>query len=210
MSADNALQYVGPIKSAYANAEKAGASALGYALECGKHLNAALKTVTAAKGKWKSWREKYLPEVSEETERLYRRLADAVARDEDFFAECKSIRDAIKHRAKYDDDLKRKPETVRKPKEKASGSSATGLSPPEAATPSTGPDLANLAADELCTMLVAQWEDDALRDLAKRINEHLSKKSALFPTAGISSGATNSPTQPSGQFVRRPLEQPRL
>jgi hypothetical protein len=53
MSTDNALQYVGPIMDAYNAAEKAGASSLGYALECGKQLSAAHKTVTAAKGKWK-------------------------------------------------------------------------------------------------------------------------------------------------------------
>jgi hypothetical protein len=54
--------------------------------------------------------------------------------------------------------------------------------------------LADLGADELCTMLIAQWEDDDLRDLAKRITDHLSKKSALFPRSEISSAATNSPT----------------
>ena len=50
MAADKALQYVGPIMDAYNAAEKAGATALGYALECGKQLSAAFKTVEAAKG----------------------------------------------------------------------------------------------------------------------------------------------------------------
>ena len=50
MPTDKALELVGPIMDAYNAAEKAGASALGYALECGKQLSAAHKTVTAAKG----------------------------------------------------------------------------------------------------------------------------------------------------------------
>ena len=50
MANDKALSLVGPIMDAYNAAEKAGASALGYALECGKQLSAAHKTVTAAKG----------------------------------------------------------------------------------------------------------------------------------------------------------------
>jgi hypothetical protein len=106
-SDDKALQYVGPIMEAYNAAEKAGASALRFALECGKHLSAAYKTVEAAqgKGKWKKWRDKNLPTVSEETERVYRRLADAVGKQEDVFAKCKSIRDAIKHLSTLDDDL---------------------------------------------------------------------------------------------------------
>jgi hypothetical protein len=98
MTTDSALTFVGQINTAYDAAEKAGASALGHALECGKYLNLAKENVEAAtpKRKWKAWREEKLPSVSEETERLYRRLADAVAKKEEIFGKCKSIRDAIK------------------------------------------------------------------------------------------------------------------
>jgi hypothetical protein len=140
---DKALSCVGQIITAYNNAEKAGASALGYALECGKYLNLALENVEAlpkSKGKWKKWREQNLPTVSEETERVYRRLADAVAKKENIFAKCKSIRAALQHLSKFDDDLNLKPETVRKPRQKSgNGSTAAGLDAPETARSSTDP-----------------------------------------------------------------------
>jgi hypothetical protein len=221
---DSALAYVGDIITAYKAAEKAGRDALGHALECGKHLNAAMKTVTAGNGKWKSWREKNLPGVSEETERLYRRLADAVAQDENFFAECKSIRDAIKHRAKYDDDLKLKPERKSSGKGKT-GSTAAGLSPPDAATPSTGlkAELENAAADEIianlegdaleevaaksvarmspekvCDALTKAWAEDQIKDLRTRLGAYLGSLSS-------------TPQDTTAPPVRRStLEMPRL
>ena len=207
MSTDTALNYVGPIMDAYKAAEKAGTQALHFALECGKQLNAAMKTVTAAKGKWKTWCEKHL-KVSERTERLYRDLADAVAQNENFFANCKSIRDAIKHRAKfeYDDNgnLKAKPETSRKlRKGSETGSTAAGLGPSEADSPSSGleAELENAAADEIitsiqrdpeklfevaeasiakltpdkvCGALTKAWDADQLRDLNTRLSAYLS------------------------------------
>jgi hypothetical protein len=130
MSTDKALQYVGPIMDAYNAAEKAGASALGYALECGKQLCAAFNTVDPnGKGRgWKKWREQNLNEVSEETERVYRRLAVAVGKQEDVFAKCLSIRDALKHLSTLDENLDPKPVKKRTPRQKqAGGSSATGL-----------------------------------------------------------------------------------
>src|SRR5262249_51166294 len=131
MSTDNALTFVGPIMDAYNAAEKAGASALRYALECGKHLNLAKENVEEVKGKWKQWREKNLPTVSEETERVYRRLAEAVAKKADVFAKCKSIRDALQHLSALDENLERKPEGPKK-RTTRTGSTATGLLPPDA------------------------------------------------------------------------------
>jgi hypothetical protein len=46
------LSLVGLIITAYNEAEKAGATALTSALECGKHLRAANLSVTAAKTRW--------------------------------------------------------------------------------------------------------------------------------------------------------------
>src|SRR6516162_5450195 len=99
MSTDNALQYVGPIMDAYNAAEKAGANALGYALECGKHLNTAKADV--GNGKWKKWCGEKL-KVSEETERAS--IADLLKpsrKKPDVFAACKSIRKAMEELAKY-------------------------------------------------------------------------------------------------------------
>jgi hypothetical protein len=200
---DPALAYVGDIITAYKAAEKAGRDALGHALECGKHLNAAMKTVTAGKGKWKSWREKNLLGVSEETERLYRRLADAVAQDENFFAECKSIRDAIKHRAKYDDNFVLKPAPTKRASKSGSGSTAAGLDAPEPARSSTDPtvvlqdidasdiidnikgdadkleevaarSVAKLTPEKFCDVLKEALAEDQLRELRSLLNTYLS------------------------------------
>jgi hypothetical protein len=163
---DKALQYVGDIMDAYKAAEKAGATALGHALECGKHLRSAKNTVEAAKGKWNSWRTANLPDVSEETERVYRRLYDAVALKEDFFAECTSIRAALVHLSKFDPEtLEPKPApALRKPRSKQTGSSATA--PPDA-TPSTDPAvvLQATAADEIIVNI--QGDTDKLEDVAR-------------------------------------------
>jgi hypothetical protein len=201
MSTDKALSLVGPITQAYNAAEKAGADALHYALECGKHLNSAYETVTAekSKGKWKQWRETNLPKVSEETERLYRRLAAAVEKREDAFAKCKSIRTAIKHLSGLDENLNPKPPA---PRPQRTGSSATGLQPPETDTPSGGlkVELENAAADEIigniqddadkleevakasiakltpdkvCRALTKAWDADRLRDLNRQVTAYL-------------------------------------
>jgi hypothetical protein len=201
---DSALQYVGPIMEAYSAAEKAGASALRFALECGKHLCSAFNTVDPnGKGRgWKKWREKNLKEASEETERVYRRLAVAVGKQEDVFAECTSIRAALKHLSGLDENLNPKPTPTRRPGATRTGSSATGLQPPETDTPSTGlkAELENAGADEIianiqddddkleelaqasiikltpdkvCDALIGAWDADQLRDLAKLISAHL-------------------------------------
>ncbi len=125
----------------------------------------AKETVKEDKGKWKAWREKNL-KVSEETERLYRRLADAIAKKEDVFVKCKSIRDAIKHLSGLDENLNPKP--APKPRTTRSGSTATGLQPPETDTHSSGgleAELENAGADEI----IANIQDDAdkLEEIAK-------------------------------------------
>jgi hypothetical protein len=167
---EKALSFVGAIMTAYNAAEKAGASALSYALDCGKHLNLAKENVEAVKkGKWKQWREKNLPSVSEETERLYRRLADAVAAKENIFANCKSIRAAMQRLSMYEFDdegnLQLKPDPQPKSNAKGTGNGVTGLEPPEADTPSTGlkAELENAAADDVSI----KDDADKLEEIAK-------------------------------------------
>src|SRR5215472_831944 len=96
MANDNALSFVGKIKTAFKAAQKAEGDALKHATECGYHLNLAKENVEEAKGKWKSWCKENIPEIPQTTENLYRRLALAHGNDENIFADCKSIRDAIK------------------------------------------------------------------------------------------------------------------
>ena len=96
MPTDNALSFVGKIKTAYKAAQKAEGDALKYAIECGEQLALAFENVEATKGKWKPWCQENIPEIPQTTENLYRRLASAHTNDESIFADCKSIRDAIK------------------------------------------------------------------------------------------------------------------
>jgi hypothetical protein len=202
---DKALQYVGDIMDAYKAAEKAGATALGHALECGKHLRSAFNTVEAqsGKGKWKSWCKTNLPDVSEETERVYRRLANAVALKEDFFAGCTSIRGALAHLSKFDPEtLEPRAAPTSRPRKSQSGSTATAPDP----APSTDPAvvLHATAADEIidnikddtdklegvarqsiialtpeavCDALTEAWGYDQIVDLQNRLVEYLNNPS---------------------------------
>jgi hypothetical protein len=207
---------------AYNAAEKAGASALGHALECGKHLRDAHKTV--GKGKWKKWRDNNLPTVSEETERVYRRLAEAVAKKEDVFAGCISIREALKHLSGLDENLNPKPQRTRTPRTTQTGSTAAALEPAEADKPSgLETELENAAADEIisnihdadkldevatasvarmtpdkvCGALTKAWSPDQLRDLIKRVNDYL-----------ITLASAARPSQGEPAFRRPPPQQP--
>jgi hypothetical protein len=164
MSTDKALSLVGEIMDDYDKAELAGACALKCALDCGKNLNLAKKAV--GNGKWKKWREQHLPKVSEETERLYRRLAEAVAKKEDVFCSCNSIRKAMEELAKYNlKDMTLKPPRPTRPTAAQSGNGVTALQPPEADTPPTGlkAELENAAADEIIVSIDA----DKLEEVAK-------------------------------------------
>jgi hypothetical protein len=119
------------------------------------------------KGKWKKWREQNLPTVSEETERLYRRLADAVAKKEDVFAKCKSIRNAMEVLAKYNlKDMTLKPPRATTPRITQTGNTVTALQPLEAATTSAGleAELENAAADEIISNI---RDAEKLEDVAK-------------------------------------------
>jgi len=185
MPTDNALSFVGQIKTEHKAVLKADGDALKHAIECGKYLNLAKENVEAAKPKvkWSSWREQHISEISQETTSVYTRLATAYAEDENIFADCNSIRDAIKK-------LPKRPRQKSKDGKSDTGSSSTLLNP-------TGPSpdlktiLQNVAVDEVCSVLTQTWDADQLRDLVKRVNVYL---------------ATRPPTDlaiPSG--LRRPL-----
>jgi hypothetical protein len=196
-----ALSLVGPIITAYNAAEKAGATALTSALECGNHLNTAMEAV--GNRKWKQWREEHLSSISEETERLYRRLAVAASKKEGFFADCRSIRDAIKHLSGFDKDLNPRP-----PKPPHTGSGANGPTPTSTDTGGLEGELRNADADEIisglghdadkiadlavrsiaslspekvCDALKKAWTKDQFDDLIKRVNSYLSTLRSIPP-----------------------------
>ena len=189
MPTDNALSFVGQIKTEHKAVLKADGDALKHAIECGKYLNLAKENVEAAKPKvkWSSWREQHISEISQETTSVYTRLATAYAEDENIFADCNSIRDAIKK-------LPKRPRQKSKDGKSDTGSSSTLLNP-------TGPSpdlktiLQNVAVDEVCTVLTQTWDADQLRDLIKRVNLYL---------------ATRPPPTDIPPPLRRPLAQPTL
>jgi hypothetical protein len=103
---NNALSFVGQIKTAYKAVLKAEGEALKYAIVCGEALNRAKENIesTKPKGKWKDWLAEHCSEINPRTERLYRQLAEAVAKNPDIFADCESIRDAVKKVQGNDDE----------------------------------------------------------------------------------------------------------
>jgi hypothetical protein len=106
MPKDNALSFVGQIMTAYKAIMKAEGQALKYAIECGEALNLAKENVesTKPKGKWKDWLAEHCKDIPPRTERLYRQLALAVAENPDIFADCESIRSAVKKLNDDDED----------------------------------------------------------------------------------------------------------
>jgi len=171
--------------TAYKAAQRAEVDALKYAFECGYHLNLAKENVEEANGKWKSWCKENIPEIPQTTENLYRRLADAVANDENIFADCKSIRDAIKKLPKRE----RKQKQKREHQTPAPDANSNALL--------TGADLAttfqNVDVDEVCTALIDAWDEQHIRQLCDRLHAHFTKPKGDLPLKR----APSAPVQPS-------------
>jgi hypothetical protein len=188
---NSAASFVDLINAAYRDVVKAETGALPHALKCGDYLNRAKESVKSEKkSKWSEFLEMNCPDISQETASVYMRLDE--------------YKDLIE---------KKKPKSIAAAREIVrQHRQRTRVTPPKADAdkPAGGFDpsndksskssaaienhqLTDLGPDELCTMLITAWEDDVLRDLAKRITEHLTKKAALFPRPETSSAATNSP-----------------
>jgi hypothetical protein len=156
---------------------------------------------------------------------VYRRLADAVGKQEDVFAECKSIRDAIKHLSGLDENLNPKPAPTRTRKA-GTGSTAAALEPPGADTSPTGlkAELENAGADEIIVniqddadkleevakasivklspdkvydALINAWTDDQLRELIRRVNMYLGPPTSMTTTTTTTDFARRAFTQPT-------------
>ena len=224
MAKDNALSFVGQIMTAYKAVMKAEGSALKYAIECGEALNFAKENVesTKPKGKWKDWLEEHCKEIPPRTERLYRQLASAVAEDPDIFADCESIRDAVKKCNESDDEGGEDSgdEDEGDDSESGDGESGNALPPGSPASPDLTSMLQNSAVDEIgkalqdankldevetavitrmtpdkvSSALTKAWTADQLRDLIKLVNAYL---------------VTLTPT-PAPSPYRRPPAQPTL
>jgi hypothetical protein len=212
MANDNALSFVGKIKTAYKAAQKADGEALKYAIECGEQLALAFENVEAAKGKWKSWCSDNIPEIPQTTENLYRRLASAHADDESIFVDCKSIRDAIKKLPKRERKPKKNGD---KPAKKNSNALLSGSPDLKSLLENCGADeigialrdtdkldevatasIARLSPDKLSDTLIGAWNAEQLSALASRLTAHLK---TLGDDLNIPSQFRHAPSAPRVQ-----------
>jgi hypothetical protein len=206
---NSAASFVDLINAAYRDVVKAESGALPHALKCGDYLSRAKESVKSEKKlKWSGWLEINCPDISQETASVYMRLdefKDLIQKKKaKTIAEAREI--IREHRQRTRDTSKRDAEKRDDAAEPAGGFDPGAVEPKGPAIENH--QLADLGADELSTMLIAHWEDDDLRELAKRINDHLTKKASLFPRSGISSATTNSPPPPQSEpstSVRRTL-----
>jgi hypothetical protein len=176
MSTDNALSFVGQIKTEHKAVLKADGEALKHAIECGKFLNLAKENVlsTKPKGKWTKWREENIPEISQQTASLYMRLAE----NEEAVAECTSIREAdVALRKPRDDDAD--DESDNSDSDETNTEQVTDKEADETnnvllvRSPDLKTTLQNVAVDEVCTALTQAWDAAQLRDLMTRVNAYL-------------------------------------
>jgi hypothetical protein len=200
----SAAGFVDLINDEYREVIKAEGVVLPHALKCGDYLNRAKESVKSEKRqKWSEWLKLNCPDISQETASVYMRLDEH--KDLIQKKRAKTIAEA---REIVREHRQRTRTTPPKPDaDKPAGGFDPGSAPEPKGPAIENHQLTDLEPDELCTMLIAAWEDDGLRDLAKRITDHLTKKAGLFPRAGISSGATNSPPSPPTEpaSMRRPL-----
>ena len=197
----SAAGFVDLINDAYREIIKAESGALPHALRCGDYLNRAKESVkTERRQKWSEWLNLNCPDISQETASVYMRLDEhkdlVQKRKAKTIAEAREIIRAERNRTR-----------ATPPRSADADKPAGGFDPSAAKSPMVEDHrLADLGADELCTMLKAQWSDDDLRQLAKLITEHLAEKAKLFPRQEISSGATNPVAlSPTPSAMRRPV-----
>jgi hypothetical protein len=171
MPTDNALSFVGKIKTEHKAVLKADGEALKHAIECGKYLNLAKENVlsTKPKGKWTKWREENIPEISQQTASLYMRLAE----NEGAVAECTSIREAdvTLRKSRDDGDDKRDDEAGEAAGDDDSATNNALLV--GGASPDLKATLQNVAVDEVYAALTQAWDADQLRDLMTRVSAYL-------------------------------------
>jgi hypothetical protein len=187
----SAAAFVDLINDEYREIIKAESGALPHALKCGDYLNRAKESVKSEKRqKWSEWLKLNCPDISQETASVYMRLDEF--KDLIQKKKAKTIAEAREIIREHRQRTREKRDDTAEP--------AGGFDPSndKSSLAIQNHQLADLGADELCTMLIAQWEDDALRQLAKRITDHLTKKSSLLRPE-VSSATNPAPA------VRRPI-----
>lgn len=150
-------------------------TSLQHAITAGTTLRACKEAIPH--GEWTEWLEKNCPDISEETARLYMRLADpknadrleAAAEENGNAVAGLSVRGAAK--------LLARPQTEeQKAKRKRSADNKANHEAHAAARASIEEQVKALAPDEVFKALQdAHWEIDKLRELANLLNAHLRK-----------------------------------
>ena len=189
------------INEAHKEVVTAQQTSLQHAITAGTTLRACKDTIPH--GEWTEWLEKNCPDISEETARLYMRLADpknadkleeAAEQNGNAVADL-SVRGAAKLLAKpRTEEQKAKAKT-------AAANKAANKANHEAhavARASIEDQVKALAPDEVFNALRdAHWEIEKLRELANLLNAHLKKLTELdIPTA-----LQRTPMQPLGSSV---------
>jgi hypothetical protein len=184
----SAASFIDQIKAEYRLIVEAETNALPHAIKCGEYLNLAQENLKAEKGgKWLDWLETNC-QIPQTTANLYMRIAK---HKKLVVGKAKSINEARKLLPKTPRQTTPKPDA----EEPAGGFDPSNDKPSEVAIEDHR--LADLGADELCTMLKAEWSDDDLRQLAKLITEHLAEKAKLFPKPETSNAITSAaPSNP--------------
>jgi hypothetical protein len=173
MPKDNALSFVGQIKTEHKAVLKADGEALKHAIECGKYLNLAKENVAAGRGKWGKWREENVPEISQQTASLYMRLAEY----EEAVAECTSIRgaDLALRALNAPDDPSMKSDESAEDEADAADATNNALLVRKSASPDLTTTLQALAVDEVCAALIDAWDEPHIIELCNRLHAHFTK-----------------------------------
>jgi hypothetical protein len=173
MPTDNALSFVGQIKTEHKAVLRADGEALKHAIECGKYLNLAKENVLAARGKWTKWREENIPEISQQTASLYMRLAE----NEGQAAKCSSIRqaDELLRALRSSDKSEGDPDNADRPDDDAADATNNALLVRQGASPDLKATLENVGVDEVCAALIDAWDEAHIRQLCDRLRDHFTK-----------------------------------
>jgi hypothetical protein len=195
---NSAASFIDQIKTEYRLIVEAETNALPHAIKCGEYLILAQENLKAEKGsKWLDWLETNC-KIPQTTASLYMRLAK---HKKLVVGKAKSINEA---RKLLPTTPRPKPDPKPDAEEPAGGFDPSNDKPSEVAIENH--QLADLGADELCTMLKAEWADDDLRQLARLITDHLAEKAKLFPKPETSNAVTTSPPpNPTPSAVRRTI-----
>jgi hypothetical protein len=157
----------GLINAAHHDVVEANKTSISRAIEAGTMLRACKETV--GHGGWMKWLAENCPDISEETARLYMRLADPKN-------VWKLEREAEQNgNAVADLSIRGAAKAIRPPQtaEQKAARAARAARAAQPASPDLGAMLENSAPDELAHVVIGKWDLTQIADLATRLNDYL-------------------------------------